>query len=78
MKPINQKSLILKKSWIMTTADLKFEIKKAIDDVPESVLVDILDYLNQVKAIPKEKIDLTRHLSLIIREDRELLKRLAL
>jgi hypothetical protein len=62
----------------MTTADLKFEIKKAIDDVPESVLVDILDYLNQVKAIPKEKIDLTRHLSLIIREDRELLKRLAL
>ena len=62
----------------MTTADLKFEIKKAIDDVPESVLFDILDYLNQVKAISKEKIDLTRHLSLIIREDRELLKRLAL
>ncbi len=62
----------------MTTADLKFEIKKAIDEVPESVLVDILDYLKQVKAIPKEKIELSRHLGLIIREDRELLKRLAL
>ncbi len=62
----------------MTTADLKFEIKKAIDEVPESVLVDILDYLKQVKAIPKEKIDLSRHLGLIIREDRELLRRLAL
>jgi hypothetical protein len=62
----------------MTTADLKFEIKKAIDEVPESVLVDILDYLKQVKASPKEKIDLSRHLSLIIREDKELLKRLAL
>ena len=62
----------------MTTADLKFEIKKEIDEVPESVLVDILDYLKQVKASPKEKIDLSRHLSLIIREDKELLKRLAL
>ncbi|MCL6102850.1 MAG: hypothetical protein M1292_10220 [Bacteroidetes bacterium] len=62
----------------MTTADLKFEIKKAIDEVPESVLVDILDYLKQVKAIPKEKIELSRHLGLIIREDRELLRRLAL
>ena len=62
----------------MTTADLKYEIKKAIDEVPESVLVDILDYLKQVKASPKEEIDLSRHLGLIIREDRELLKRLTL
>lgn len=62
----------------MTTADLKYEIKKAIDEVPESVLVDILEYLKQAKASPKEKIDLSRHLGLIIREDRELLKRLAL
>lgn len=62
----------------MTTADLKYEIKKAIDEVPESVLVDILDYLNQAKASPKEKIDLSRHLGLIIREEKELLKRLAL
>jgi len=29
----------------MTTADLKHEIKKAIDEVPESVLVDVLEYL---------------------------------
>jgi hypothetical protein len=62
----------------MTTADLKFEIKKAIDEVPESVLVDILEYLNQIKTSPKDKIDLSLHLGLIIREDRELLKRLAL
>lgn len=62
----------------MTTTDLKYEITKAIDDVPESVLIEILDYLKQVKASPKEKIDLSRHLGLIIREDKELLKRLAL
>ena len=42
----------------MTTADLKYEIKKAIDEVPESVLVDILEYLNQAKASSKENIDL--------------------
>jgi hypothetical protein len=62
----------------MTTADLKYEITKAIDEAPESVLVDILDYLKQIKGSPKEKIDLSRQLGLIIREDKELLKRLAL
>lgn len=62
----------------MTTTDLKHEINKAIEDVPESVLIEILDYLKQVKVTPKEKIDLTRHLGLILREDKELLQRLAL
>jgi hypothetical protein len=62
----------------MTTADLKNEINKALEDAPESVLIEILDYLKQVKVIPKEKIDLTRHLGLILREDKELLQRLAL
>jgi hypothetical protein len=62
----------------MTVADLKYEINKAIDEVPESVLTDILDYLKQVKVTPKEKIDLTRHLGQILREDKELLQRLAL
>jgi hypothetical protein len=62
----------------MAITDLKHEIVKAIDDVPESVLVDILDYLKQVKVTPKEKLDLTRHLGLILKEDKELLQRLAL
>ena len=61
----------------MTTTDLKYEINKAIEDAPESVLVDILDYLNQVKVAPK-KIELTRRLGQILREDKELLQRLAL
>ena len=62
----------------ITKADLKQEIKKAIDEVPESVLVDVLEYLKQIKATPEEKIDLARHLSQILREDKELLQRLAL
>ncbi len=66
------------KKHTMTAADLKYEIKKAIDDAPESVLADILDYLKQIKVTPKEKIELTRHLVQILREDKELLQRLAL
>ena len=62
----------------MTATDLKYEIHKVIDEVPESVLVDILDYLKQVKVTSKEKIDLTRNLGQILREDKELLQRLAL
>lgn len=62
----------------MTTTDLKIEIRKAIDSVPESVLVDILDYLKQIQATPKEKINLSRNFAQILREDKELLERLAL
>ncbi len=63
---------------IRTTADLKYEILKAIEEVPEPVLADVLEYLKQAKACPNDKIDLSRPFGLIIREDRELLKRLAL
>jgi len=62
----------------MTTTDLKIEIKKAIDNIPESVLVDLLDYLKQIQLTSLEKTDLSRHLGLILREDKELLERLAL
>ena len=62
----------------MTTTDLKLEIREAIDSVPESVLVDILEYLKQIQITPSEKIDLSQHLGLILREDKELLQRLAL
>ena len=74
----DKKSVNLLKILAMTTQDLKYEIQKAIDSVPDSVLVDILDYLKQVQATPSEKIDLSRHLGMILREDKELLQRLAL
>jgi hypothetical protein len=51
---------------------------KAIDNVPESVLVDILSYLKEIQVSPIDKLDLSRHLGLILREDKELLQRLAL
>jgi hypothetical protein len=62
----------------MTVADIKKEINKALDDAPESVLTEILDYLKQVKTTSKKDIELSLHLANILREDKELLQRLAL
>jgi hypothetical protein len=57
---------------------LKVEIQKAIDSVPESVLVEILEYLKQIQSTPREKVILSKNLGEILREDKELLQRLAL
>jgi len=56
---------------------LKYEIKKAIYDVPDDFLENLLVNINQIKKLPKGRIDLSHHLGLIIRDDKELLKRLA-
>jgi mRNA-degrading endonuclease RelE of RelBE toxin-antitoxin system len=61
----------------MTTKDIKSEIRKSLDKVPESVLQDVLDYLKQVENQPIEKVNLTRNLRDILTEDKELLERLA-
>ena len=62
----------------MTTGDLKLGIQKVIDTVPDSLLEELLDYLRQIQNSPPEKVDLTLQLGSILREDNELLQRLAL
>jgi hypothetical protein len=62
----------------MTKADLINKINKSINQVPKDVLQDILDYLDQVKSAPANKINLSRNLGKILREDKELLQKLAL
>lgn len=61
----------------MTTKDIKSEIQKSLDKVPESVLQDILDYLKRIENQPLEKVNLTKNLRDILIEDKELLERLA-
>lgn len=61
----------------MTTKDIKSEIQKSLDKVPESVLQDVLDFLKQVENQPIDKVNLTRNLRDILNEDKELLERLA-
>lgn len=61
----------------MTVKDLKKEIKLAIEDAPESVLEDILNFLKKSNKAPEGKFDLNKHLNKIILEDNALLQKLA-
>lgn len=61
----------------MTIKELKSEIQKSLDNVPESVLEDILALLKEAAGKPEDKVKLTRHLRDIMIEDKNLLERLA-
>ncbi|MBK8550176.1 MAG: hypothetical protein IPL53_03615 [Ignavibacteria bacterium] len=62
----------------MSTKELKEEIRKAIDSAPDSVLNDILNYLHETNSADSEKLKLSHNLNKILKEDKELLKRLSL
>ena len=61
----------------MSSQEIKQEISKVIEEVPESVLAEILGYLKQIQSLPKDKIEMSEHLKKILREDKDLLQRLA-
>ena len=61
----------------MSRDELKEEIAKVLETVPEEILEDILDYLKLLITNPKEKLSMTTKLRQIIKEDEELLQKLA-
>ena len=61
----------------MTTIQLKKEIQKVLDEVPENVLPDVLDFLRELQKHPAEDIQLAKFMKKILKEDKELLERLA-
>lgn len=61
----------------MTKEQIKTEIQKSLDKVPESVLTDVLELLKQAENLPAGKENLIGHLREILREDKNLLERLA-
>ena len=61
----------------MTTQEIKLEIQKSLDKVPESVLQDILDFLRRAENQPAGRLILSRNLRVIIAEDKQLLEKLA-
>ena len=61
----------------MTTNEIKSEIQKSLDNVPEGVLQDILDFLKKAENQPADRLNLMRDLRDILAEDKELLERLA-
>ena len=61
----------------MTTEEIKSEIQKSLDKVPESVLQDVLGFLKQAENQTDSRLSLAKNLSEIFVEDKELLERLA-
>jgi len=61
----------------MTTKEIKSEIQKTLDGIPENVLQDILDYLKEIQGKSADKLRLSKNLRDILTEDKELLERLA-
>jgi len=60
----------------MTTKEIKSEIQKSLDNVPDSVLEDVLSFLRQAEK-SKGKVILAKNLREILTQDKELLERLA-
>ena len=61
----------------MTTKQIKTEINKVLDSIPENVLGDVLEYLKTLQNQSADPIELSSHLRKILEEDRLLLARLA-
>lgn len=61
----------------MTKTQIQSEIQKVLDNVPESVLKDVLDFLRELQDQPADKIKLANNLRQILAEDKELLEKLA-
>lgn len=61
----------------MKAHDLKLEIRKSLDNVPESVLEQVLALLKQAESHPENQLAFANNLRKILSEDKELLERLA-
>lgn len=61
----------------METTAIKREINQLVDLLPEELLGDVLIYLQQLDKTPPEKVKLAIHFRQILREDSELLRKLA-
>jgi hypothetical protein len=61
----------------MSINELKSEIQKALDNVPEFVLEDVLTLLKKAQSQPNDRVALANHLRKILAEDNNLLDRLA-
>ena len=60
----------------MTATEIKTEINKVLENVPEGALADVLSYLKQLPLKTPDDIKLTAHLRQILAEDKELLEKL--
>ena len=61
----------------MTTEQIKTRINKALDNAPEDVLSEVLDYINELMEASDKQSVRTKRLKRMLEEDSDLLQRLA-
>ncbi len=61
----------------MTATEIKTEIQKVLNNVPESTLHNVLNYVKRLQVQFEDDIRSDKNIQKILREDSELLKRLA-
>lgn len=61
----------------MTAIELKSELHKAIDNVPENVLPELLKYITAIQHQSPDTSDLDEFIDKVFKEDDGLLRRLA-
>jgi hypothetical protein len=61
----------------MSRQELKVAINEILEETPDVVLNEVLDYLNTVKDKTEQTIISSQNINNILREDKELLERLA-
>ena len=61
----------------MSREEVKLKITELLENTPESVLNEVLDYLKTVKGKSANNVTLSQNLRRILNEDKELLERLA-
>ncbi len=61
----------------MTTKEIKLKIIEAVNNVPETALEEVLIYLNDIKDYSADEIKKLNTVSKILKEDDQLLKKLA-
>lgn len=60
----------------MTILELRIAIHNAVDKMPEDVLPEILDYINNIQQVPSNK-NVEKFIDKVFEEDDNLLRRLA-
>ena len=61
----------------MSVQEIRQEIHKVVDNMPEEILQNILEYFKELEHSSKDKVKLAQNLKIILSEDKELLHKLA-
>jgi len=61
----------------MSATEIKIEIEKILDTVPEDILQSVLNYLQSIIGKQEDTVKLSGNIRKILEEDRELLEKLA-